>query len=255
MPNATEEFLDAGQYARAGIHAYETVFGRDFVSPGGAKMARHLIGYLALPGGSRVLDVGCGLGGSAFLMAREFALVVDGIDLSTNMIDIANERLITYALEQVQLWHGDCLELDTQGEYDAVYSRDVFLHIHDKERLFHVLHRALRPGASLLFTDYCGGERPWSKGFNNYVETQDYRLHTIDEYVAIVESAGFIHVVGEDATDAFIDTLEDELAVIECSSLDSTHRQEMTDGWREKLARAQQGEQRWILMQAKRRIS
>ena len=39
----------------------------------------------------KVLDVGCGIGGSAFYMAKHFGCSVYGMDLSKNMIDIANE--------------------------------------------------------------------------------------------------------------------------------------------------------------------
>ncbi len=252
MPNATQEFLDTGQYNRAGIEAYEAVFGRDFVSPGGVAMARHLIRRIALPPGSQVLDVGCGLGGSAFLMVREFGLQVDGIDLSTNMIDMAKEKLSSYGLEGVQLQHGDCLSLDAEGEYDAIYSRDVFLHIHEKDRLFRGLLRSLRPGARLLFTDYGAGEEPWDDGFSRYVAEQGYCLHTVIEYVDIIESAGFIDVNGEDVTGDFINTLTQELSAIERADMDETHRREMMDGWRAKLARAREGDQRWVLIEAKR---
>jgi len=40
-----------------------------------------------------VLDVGCGIGGSAFYMAETFEADVYGIDLSKNMISIAREKL------------------------------------------------------------------------------------------------------------------------------------------------------------------
>ncbi len=41
--------------------------------------------------GQKVLDVGCGIGGSAFFMAKNFGVDVYGMDLSTNMIEIAND--------------------------------------------------------------------------------------------------------------------------------------------------------------------
>ena len=39
-PRVTQAFLDAEQYTNASIAAYESVYGRDFVSPGGVDMAR-----------------------------------------------------------------------------------------------------------------------------------------------------------------------------------------------------------------------
>ena len=37
------------------------------------------------------MDVGCGIGGSAFYMAKNFGVQVYGYDLSVNMINIAND--------------------------------------------------------------------------------------------------------------------------------------------------------------------
>ena len=39
-----------------------------------------------------MLDVGCGIGGSAFYMAREYGVEVRGVDLSSNMITLALEN-------------------------------------------------------------------------------------------------------------------------------------------------------------------
>jgi phosphoethanolamine N-methyltransferase len=49
---------------------------------------------LNLKPGQKVLDVGCGIGGSAFYMARDFDVKVVGIDLSSNMISLAKEYLL-----------------------------------------------------------------------------------------------------------------------------------------------------------------
>lgn len=46
---------------------------------------------LDLKPGQKVLDIGCGTGGSAFFMARNYGVDVYGYDLSTNMIGIAQD--------------------------------------------------------------------------------------------------------------------------------------------------------------------
>lgn len=252
-PSVTGEFLDSEQYSEASISAYETVFGRDFVSPGGAAMARELLARLALPEGSRVLDAGCGLGGSAFLMAREFGWRVDGIDLSRNMIDVATRRCSEYGLTAlVSFEHGDCLDLARRSHYQAVYSRDVFLHVHDKHRLFGVLRQALRPGGRLLFTDYCCGDKPWGEDFSEYVASRAYSLHTLPEYASILEAAGFVEVKAQDLTARFTQILETELGRIRNTDGDDATRAKLESGWLAKLRRARTGDQRWGLFEAGR---
>ncbi len=71
--NASQEQLDATQYATPSILEYESVYGEGFVSPGGIGMAIELIRRMGLEPESRVLDAGCGLGGSAFVMASSSA--------------------------------------------------------------------------------------------------------------------------------------------------------------------------------------
>ena len=237
-------FLDKNQYTPQGIASYELVWGKGFVSPGGAELAREFIGKLSLPPESLVLDVGSGLGGSAFLMAKEFGYRVEGIDLSRNMLGRADEHCRSLGLQdRVQFELADALELSADARYDAVYSRDAFLHIHRKPRLLRTLLQALKPGGKLLFTDYCCRDGPRSKAFADYVSQHHYCLHTVQEYTELLESSGFEHVVGEDLTSSFIETLKNDLAHLQ--QLPDT--QDLIAAWNEKLKRALGGEQRWGL--------
>lgn len=248
-----QDFLDSSQYLAESILLYESVYGEDFVSPGGLAMAGEMIGHMALAPGARVLDVGCGLGGSAFVMARDFGLQVDGIDLSKNMLALANQKLAANGLsDSVRLRWGDCLALECDNCYDAVYSRDVFLHIHDKPRLFAVLNASLCPGGILLFTDYCCGPRPWSDDFGDYVEGRGYSLHTIEEYSGLITDAGFEQVSGEDITPRFIEILHADLGRIGDLELDRSTATELQQSWQQKLARAEAGHQRWGLFAARK---
>ena len=63
-------WLDQNQYSRKGILRYEAIFGRTYVSVGGEETTKDFCSKLCLTPGMKVLDIGCGTGGSAFYMAR-----------------------------------------------------------------------------------------------------------------------------------------------------------------------------------------
>ena len=97
-----------------------------------------------------MLDVGCGIGGSAFYVARKYGVLVNGIDLSQNMIDIANERrdMMSAGVKHRVQFHVEdatCMKYPANF-YDIVYSRDTILHIEDKESLFRKFLHCLKPG-------------------------------------------------------------------------------------------------------------
>ena len=62
--------LQNDPYSNQNIAVFELIFGRSFISPGGEKSARHFAKLLNLSKAQSVLDIACGCGGPAFLMAR-----------------------------------------------------------------------------------------------------------------------------------------------------------------------------------------
>lgn len=98
----------------------------------------------------RVVDLGCGFGWAARWMREQGASRVLGIDLSANMI--ARAKAMTQdpaiAFEIADL---ETLELP-DAAFDLAYSALSFHYIRDFDRLARMLHRALAPGAHLVFT-------------------------------------------------------------------------------------------------------
>lgn len=245
--------LDTTQYAPEKIRNYEAIYGLHFVSPGGEACARECVARLGLSPGDTVLDVGSGLGGSAFLMAREFGARVHGIDVSANMVALAKNKCRQEQLESlVRFTRGDCLDLTVARAYQAVYSRDVILHIAEKRRLFETLREVLVPGGRLLFTDYCRGEDPPSAAFESYVAERGYHLYTVAGYDEVLRAAGFVDVESEDWTARFIEIHRAELERLPSAGLPADDEAELREGWQAKISRAERGEQRWGLFTARR---
>ena len=73
-------------------------------------------------------------------MAKKFGVQVLGLDLSANMLEIANEHrqsMDTDVQNLVTFRYLDAtLAAFPEGYFDAVYSRDAIMHIFEKEKLY-----------------------------------------------------------------------------------------------------------------------
>jgi len=244
--------LDSSQYTRESILKYEKIYGHGYISTGGLDSTQDIVKMLNLQPNMEVLDVGSGIGGSAFHMAQEYGVHVHGLDLSHNMLAIAHERLQELNIDsRITFEFGDILEHTTDSVYDVVYSRDAFLHIPQKAQLFQTLKRTLKPGGSMFFTDYCWGEGTHSAEFLEYVAQRKYDLHTVKGYGKLIAEAGFVEVQAMDKTALFGDYLELELAKLP----NDDSLPEIRKSWQDKLTRNRAGEQGWGWFMARKTMT
>lgn len=107
---------------------------------------------------SRVLDVGCGFGWQAMLIALLGGNDVVANDIRESMTVVVRERTRALAdtLESaggaaVTPLLGDICTLDIEPEsFDAIFCNQTVEHIHDLPRFFAAAHRALRPGGRMV---------------------------------------------------------------------------------------------------------
>jgi phosphoethanolamine N-methyltransferase len=207
------QYDNNGQYTRKGILRYERIFGDGYVSTGGPETTQYLCSKLqeTLRPGARVLDVGSGIGGAVFHLAREYGAVATGIDLSPEMVAIARERIVhENDVKNVTFLIGDILEVPAGETFDIVWSRDALMHLPDKPRLFKRLFELTKPGGQIVITDYARGTTEGSPEFRAYIAQTGYHVTDPASYGKLLEGAGYVDVVVEDATEMFRDIMRRE---------------------------------------------
>jgi MPBQ/MSBQ methyltransferase len=110
-------------------------------------------GLNQLPPGSKVLDVGCGIGGSARILARDYGFDVLGISISPLQIERA--RALTPAGLSCNFAVMDAMALELPNStFAGVWSVEACPHMPDKQGYADELLRVLAPGGCLAVADW-----------------------------------------------------------------------------------------------------
>jgi cyclopropane-fatty-acyl-phospholipid synthase len=115
---------------------------------------RHIAAKLDLHPGHRVLDIGCGFGGMALFLARNYGVHVTGVTLSTEQLKIARERAAKQGLSRLVEFRLEDYRR-TSGPFDRIVSVGMFEHVGRPHyrRFFSRIHKLLGDdGVALLHT-------------------------------------------------------------------------------------------------------
>ncbi len=142
------EHIHLGHYGSPPRHKYFLAAKADFVH----EMVRWG-GLDRLPAGTTVLDVGCGIGGSSRMLARDYGFVVTGVTISPNQVQRAQQ--LTPAGVSAQFQVDDAMALSfPDASFDVVWSVEAGPHMPDKAVFARELLRVLKPGGLLVVADW-----------------------------------------------------------------------------------------------------
>jgi L-fuculose-phosphate aldolase len=177
----------------------------------------------------RMLDVGFGVGGTAFEFCELYGATVTGIDVNPTGVQLANEELkkrnaqlaatgkpqlnVTFHVQDASQ------AIYEEGSFDVIYSRDALLHLNaaTKEQLFRQFTKWLAPGGMVCIGDYCLGNKSHdgtglpTPEFQEYLTTRGYHMWTPEMYAKTLEDAGLEQGVGRDLAFWYCATCQKEL--------------------------------------------
>lgn len=167
----------------------------------GADAVRAAAGFLALGPGSRVLDVGAGIGGPARLLAQLTGCRVTALELQPALHALGADLTRRCGLaDRVDHVCGDALAVELPaGGFDAVVSFMALLHVPERARLLRRLAEALAPGGQGYVEDLCQ-RAPFAARERHALRTVVHGVTVTDiaAYAAELAAAGFAEIVVTD---------------------------------------------------------
>jgi tocopherol O-methyltransferase len=221
---ATEDYL---KYYQADWH-HHMHYGFDRDLPRGGNPTEHMVRYLAgiagLQAGDRMLDAGCGVGGSSVFLARELGLACVGITLMESQARLARgfaaQSLAvrgrpatapgrpasgaTRGRGQARFAVNDFhLPAFKAGSFDAIWALESFDHAVDKRAWVAAMFGLLKPGGRLMIADgFRSGvprDRAQAKAYESFLAGWAVpHLCTHGEIAQWAEEAGFALAHAED---------------------------------------------------------
>lgn len=171
------------------------------------KLMEKLAAKAAIRRGATVLDIGCGLGGSAFWLAQHYNCRVTGLTISPVQARMASRHARRRRLtDRVQFLVQDANVWSPRAKtVDAIWIMESSEHFRDKPNFFERCAGALKPGGVLAICAWLRGKRSTDADRKHLVETigramLSDSLDTLDQYVDWIRHAGLVVETAEDIT-------------------------------------------------------
>lgn len=166
------------------------------------QLTRELCGLAEITEGYRVLDVGCGFGGTIASLNERFGrLRLSGLNIDARQLARARQQVLPLRENSVEFHEGDACALPfPDNSFDRVLAVECVFHFPSREVFFREAGRVLRPGGVLVLSDFvpsglfrplCGsGTSSGSRKLNAFGSTN--MQYTIGRYRRLAAQTGFV---------------------------------------------------------------
>ncbi len=149
--------------------------------------------------GDLVLDAGCGVGGTAFYIAKKYNCRVIGLNISQRQIEIAKSQAIKLGLSsQVSFQYADCCHQLSfpDNSIDAIINIESACHYNDINSFLKECYRVLKPSKCLAAVDWMTKNNISSFEYTTYIKPVIDNwflsgLRSLEEYKLILHASEF----------------------------------------------------------------
>ncbi|HJM82003.1 MAG TPA: methyltransferase domain-containing protein [Nitrospinota bacterium] len=161
---------------------------------GGREGTKIFMEKLDISSASKVLDVGCGIGGACRFAVENYGCSVIGVDLTNDYVATGENLNKWVGLDnKIKLLQGSALDMPFgEQEFDIAYMMHVGMNIADKTKLMHGVYKVLKPNGLFGIYDImqvADGSINYPVPWAAIAETS--ALATPQEYKTALTSAGF----------------------------------------------------------------
>ncbi len=148
---------------------------------------------------TKILDAGCGMGGSSLYLAKKYQATVIGITLSDKQVAIATQQAKLENIKHVTFQIEDALSLASfsDNSFDVIWSLESCEQFYDKNLFIKQAFRVLKPNGKLLLATWCSDrdeyEGQLAKKYKKLCQAFDLPyMPSIERYRVLLEKQNFI---------------------------------------------------------------
>jgi len=186
------------------------------------QLVEHLAQAAGIQPRQKILDVGCGFGGSSIYLARKYQAEATGITISRTQVEMANKAAVAAGVKASFLLM-DAEAMTFQRPFDVVWSVESISHYQDIPRFFDSAAKLLRSGGTLAITDWFKREnltpREHKKFFHPIEQGMLVELQTMEDYKESMAASGLEIIRSEVLNKNCAKTWDASLEIIKDKSL------------------------------------
>lgn len=227
-----QTLLDTSVYSDDCLSVYAKVIGDGFVTPGGLGATKRLLSKMTFTPQTRVLDVGCGLGGTMAYLVKELNMDVTGLELSPAAAECTVLRLEGLGVNKGHIHVGDLLQTNfPQGCFDIIYVRETLGYLSNQQVAFEKFRTWIKPGGHLLLGDYCLGSSQLTDPLASFIEGEGLQPVKVATWTQMLQTAGFTSEQTYDTSQESIADLKDALHKLQHEDFHETVKAQFTTTW------------------------